>query len=406
MQVTIHSDKIIVVQRGGATTLLGKYANACRYRTAGGTPPGQEGTYYEVQVFFDAGKGPVSFDTGKREDIFTFDLRQIDKAYQPTWSNTEQGAENAVLDITPFLRAEECCGGSGTPGAVIAVNQAQCWNLLDPQWGLQPEQYTECVIPNIPFCEEEYKGALTDEQKACICEIDPCEDAEYTLKDSAGNTLSSGSIPSGSSDDITAPDGSVQRQDSDGTNIGSPIAVRSGQTGLAVTCPDGTVRTTDGLTTVGAVKSNGAFDLPQSVIKYRDAANASQVTAASDTEFASGTLRPATEVPRREIINSNGVGTGLYASVDGLIAGTLPAVPVSLIFEFNAFTNSVFVVIRTATAGTYTATANDGSSGTITFSKNGGAFAAFSNPLVLANGDTIEVRRTTTSAAGWVSITQ
>lgn len=44
------------------------------------------------------------------------------------------------------------------------------------------------------------------------------------------------------------------------------------------------------------------------------------------------------------------------------------------------------------------------SSGTITFSKNGGSFAAFSNPLVLANGDTIEVRRTTTSAAGWVTI--
>jgi hypothetical protein len=166
-QVTIQSDRIIVTQRGGSTILLGKYAYACRYSTAGASPPGLEPLYYTVSVFFDEGKGPVNLDTGERQDEYVFDLRFVEKTSQPTWNNTEQGAENAVLAITPFLRAEECCP-SGTPGAVIAVNQAQCWNLLDPTWGLQPEQLIDCVIPSIDFCDPEFLAALTEEQLVCI----------------------------------------------------------------------------------------------------------------------------------------------------------------------------------------------------------------------------------------------
>lgn len=52
-------------------------------------------------------------------------------------------------------------------------------------------------------------------------------------------------------------------------------------------------------------------------------------------------------------------------------------------------------------AGTYNAYTQDGSSGTITYSKNGGAFAALSGTIALAVGDTIQVKRTTITAAGW-----
>lgn len=62
------------------------------------------------------------------------------------------------------------------------------------------------------------------------------------------------------------------------------------------------------------------------------------------------------------------------------------------------------ITIDSDSAGTYLTTTNDGSSGTITFSKNGGAFAAFSSPLVLAVSDTLSIKRTTITTAGWVKL--
>lgn len=65
---------------------------------------------------------------------------------------------------------------------------------------------------------------------------------------------------------------------------------------------------------------------------------------------------------------------------------------------------SLELTINAAKAGTYTVLAQDGSSGTITFSKNGGAFGAIGGGIALADTDTIQVRRTATSAEGWVRI--
>jgi hypothetical protein len=62
------------------------------------------------------------------------------------------------------------------------------------------------------------------------------------------------------------------------------------------------------------------------------------------------------------------------------------------------------VIIDTDSAGTYLTTTNDGSSGSITFSKNGGAFATFSSPLVLNIGDTLSIKRTIIGTAGWVKL--
>ena len=63
------------------------------------------------------------------------------------------------------------------------------------------------------------------------------------------------------------------------------------------------------------------------------------------------------------------------------------------------------ITIDADSAGTYTSETTDGASGTITYSKNGGAYAAFSNPTTYANGDTLAVKRTVTTALGWVKIT-
>ena len=52
-------------------------------------------------------------------------------------------------------------------------------------------------------------------------------------------------------------------------------------------------------------------------------------------------------------------------------------------------------------AGAYSTYTQDGASGTVTYSHNGGAFAALSGTIVLAVGDTVQVKRTTYTAAGW-----
>lgn len=62
------------------------------------------------------------------------------------------------------------------------------------------------------------------------------------------------------------------------------------------------------------------------------------------------------------------------------------------------------VTIDADSAGTYTSETTDGGSGTITYSKNGGAYAAFSNPTTYANGDTLAVKRTVTTSLGWTKI--
>ena len=62
------------------------------------------------------------------------------------------------------------------------------------------------------------------------------------------------------------------------------------------------------------------------------------------------------------------------------------------------------LTIDADSAGTYTSITSDAPSGAITISKNGGAYAAFSSPLVLAIGNTIIVKRATAGALGYFKI--
>jgi len=73
---------------------------------------------------------------------------------------------------------------------------------------------------------------------------------------------------------------------------------------------------------------------------------------------------------------------------------------------FATTTNTMETLIIDAdNAGTYTSITDDGSSGTITLNINGGGFAAFVNPTVLAVSDTVVIKRTVATALGFVKLT-
>lgn len=83
-----------------------------------------------------------------------------------------------------------------------------------------------------------------------------------------------------------------------------------------------------------------------------------------------------------------------------------PCPPTKLRLQFAQYSNEVQFDFDAASAGTYGAPTDDGSSGTITWSMNGGAFGAWPGDTAFANGDYVSARRTTTSAIGWAQITQ
>ena len=107
------------------------------------------------------------------------------------------------------------------------------------------------------------------------------------------------------------------------------------------------------------------------------------------------------------ITDSDGVTEFTVAS-----GGTGTCTPVTsdinLRFHFDAGDSITdTATIDTFSAGVYTSIADDGASGTITVSVNGGGFVAFStlNPLTLVNTDTIAFTRTVTTGAGHAQLT-
>jgi hypothetical protein len=393
-QVSIQSDRIIVTQRGGATTLLGKYAYACRYSTAGGTAPGPQGAYYQVEVYFDEGKGPVSLATGNREDTFVFDLRAVEKSSQPTWGNTEQGAQNAVDAITTILRAEECCP-TGTPGAVIAVNQAQCWNLLDPTWGLQPLQLTECVIPSIDFCDEEFKAALTPEQLACINDTTLCEVLGGLLLENAD------------ADWLCIPEIVRDYWLEEFCEGGiCPLEIFINDT-LVGTVADPCVKPTSEWEVRDEANTQvGVFEAPN-IWRVPTAESLCSLVTSSTTEevvtcIISSGKRDAVRCDLLGDVEPENAQTQILDCVTEATEEAIRVILSPLKFGWGpGDADTLEWEITSDEAGTYGTYTQDGSSGTITYSLNGGAFAAVSGTIVLTAGDDIIVRRTSPSLTGF-----
>lgn len=83
-----------------------------------------------------------------------------------------------------------------------------------------------------------------------------CADASYNLKDSAGATLSSGTIPSGGTDDIVAPDASYLVEYLNGTDIQSGTIPSGGSLTIQVPNPNQWQRPTEWLTLPTITSSN------------------------------------------------------------------------------------------------------------------------------------------------------
>lgn len=167
---------------------------------------------------------------------------------------------------------------------------------------------------------------------------DPCGGSiDVSVFNTNGNAV--GELEEGPS--WVVPDATYQLKDSAGNNIGSPGSIPSGDS-EDITAPDGTVTIKNaGGTTLGtqAVLSNGAVD---------------------------------------------------YIA------------PIPLKFGWGAGdADTLTWTVTSDEAGTYTTYTNDGGSGTVTYNKNSGGFLALAGSITLAVSDTIIVRRTITTNAGF-----
>lgn len=126
----------------------------------------------------------------------------------------------------------------------------------------------------------------------------------------------------------------------------------------------------------------------------------------SDNSFSQtipcGTTYTADDITVTEVDSST---TTYPANIDITCDASLCPKTVELYFAFESGNDTSVLATNGGTTWTLTAISDDGGSGTITVDDNGGGFAAFVNPTTIANGETIQVKRTTTSSAGWVLIT-
>lgn len=166
-------------------------------------------------------------------------------------------------------------------------------------------------------------------------------------------------------------DVTVQLRDSAGNNIGSADVYPAGTT-TTKTAPDGSVTIQNSVPTTlhtVAVKSNGT---------------------------ATQSIADSTAV----IKNLNGT-TIKTEFIPATVSENITA-PIPLKFGWGAGdADTLTWTVTDDEAGTYGTYTQDGSSGTITYSKNGGGFVAVSGAISLAVADTIIVRRTTTTNAGF-----
>jgi hypothetical protein len=247
-----------------------------------------------------------------------------------------------------------------------------------------------------------------------------CADATAVLKDETGNILSSTNIPSGTSQDIIAPDGVATAKNSEGTIL-STLSIDSGGAGDLNIGDSSAV-----------IKDSGGNILKTELIPAETSSdvliNDSSVDN-SDASYSVLVLAEGNLVLPDSQINVNSVDIGDVVSVKtidvNLSDGVSPIAPVSSILTGNTLAIEILPVLKdielnyvfnsgesesalstidSFSAGTYTSQSQDGASGTITISINGGGYTAFSSPLVLIATDTIKVKRTTTTGAGWVKL--
>ena len=212
----------------------------------------------------------------------------------------------------------------------------------------------------------------------------PCADAEVRVNGVVYDAVASGGvidIP------VVADGGGV---------VGTVTA------GVKVTIAQSEIRTTAADTIINLLPAEQGLNLPQTRVRYYDAAGVVQLYAPSDTGYAGGTLGQMVPVPRIIIYESDGVTPHVYRDI-ATPAFTLPAPPVvPLKYGFGPGGGITPTWTVTADeAGPYNTYTQDGGSGTVEYKRNAGAWTVVSGTIVLAVGDTITVRRSITTNTGF-----
>lgn len=182
-------------------------------------------------------------------------------------------------------------------------------------------------------------------------------DDTYTASVASGGTL-------------TLPD--VTHTDSDGSAVSTPAMVPF----VATACV-GALPATARLRQTGGAQIGGDYTIP--------AGGSLDITA------------PDGEVTVR---NLNGTALGSPSVKSNGTANYTAPIPMKMGWGAGD-ADTLEWTVTDAEAGTYNSYTQDGGSGTITYSKNGGSYTALSGTITLAVGNTIKVRRTTTTNAGY-----
>jgi hypothetical protein len=289
---------------------------------------------------------------------------------------TVNGTESNVRDITVVQGGQQVGTlnpetGEHTvpqcePQLELRLNDGRVYKTLNLECGLQGYNNVVAYPDGTPIGEwNAGQDRIEVPAPAAPCPLG------YTLQDSAANVLLSGIINNPCDEPsllLTAPDGSFQRKDSAGTNIGTPIAVRSGQTGVEVTCPDATVRSAASTPLyTAAVLSNGTLTLAPVRITKGDGST-------EDVEY-----RP----------NST---SSVYVERNDLY------------FDFRASDAlSAELMVPTGYAGTYSTLTTDGGSGSVVLQRFSGGVWGTLLVNTIAVGDLIRAQRTISTSAGWAN---
>lgn len=226
------------------------------------------------------------------------------------------------------------------------------------------------IAPDITVTDSDGSAFTQPANKDVTC-TPSASPATAVLKNTAGATISTTSIDPGTTEDITAPDATAVLKNSAGAIIiANPIPSNVSED---MTAPDATA-----------------------VIK-------NSLGTTLDTEAIPSNVSEDIVMPDVNNVNSDG---SVVPTPAGVAYTCTPQVKITeLYFAFEAGDDTSALATNSGTTWTLTAISDDGASGAITVSDNGAAYGAFVNPTTTANGETIQVKRATTTGAGWVLIT-
>lgn len=234
-------------------------------------------------------------------------------------------------------------------------------------------------------------------------DIEPisCDDATAVLKNSTNTTINTTEIASGATANITAPDGTAILKDTDNATLSTTLIPSN--TSANITAPNGGITLQNSAGTIlglTSVKSGGALAIVE--------ADATAVLKNSTGGVIDTEAIPAgasEDITVADVAWTDSDGSAEATPYGNAITCTAQIKALELLFGFDSGDDTSALATNTGTTWTLASLAQDGSSGTITVSVNGAAYATFVNPTTITNGQTVRVKRTSTGSAGSVTIT-